>query len=98
MAINNRLSGGIPAVAVVAGVLSGALLRTPGNAEAPNRTEAGATSESQPASVAVGPTASSLADVRPVIELLGQALGVTTSRNEVLRAARVLERSLDATD
>src|SRR4051794_14019253 len=97
MAINNRLGVGIPAVAVVAGVLSGALLRRPGNTEAQNRAEGGRPPEPQASAVAAA-AGSSLVDLRPVIELLGQSLGVPTSRNEVLRATRALERSLQAKD
>ncbi|HEX7138148.1 MAG TPA: hypothetical protein VF219_09890, partial [Vicinamibacterales bacterium] len=73
-------------VALAAGLLSGGVIRTaPSPAPQKPRSAAAAAEAAERAKVATP-----LTDLRPVIELLGQSLGVSVEPDETLRALRAL--------
>ncbi len=96
MAANDRLGVGLPAVALVAGVLSGALLRSP--VPESKRTSSGSVNADKATPAATIANTSWLADVRPVMELLAETLHVSVARDDVLRAARALQSNVSSRD
>jgi len=97
MGTADRIGIGIPAVALVAGVLSGALLRSPVSPESQKRPVPSANADKTLPAAGTSHV-SPLADLRPVMELLGEALGTSVARDDVIRAARALRPNVKASD
>jgi hypothetical protein len=80
-------SGLIP-IAVAAGLISGGVMRTPPQA-GPAKPLQAATAPAESGAEKAKP-APPLSDLKPVLELLGQSLGVSVEPDEALRALRAL--------
>jgi hypothetical protein len=87
----DSLGSSLIPVALAAGLISGGVIRT-APAPAPQKPRAPAVSTESTEKPKV---ATPLSDLRPVIELLGQSLGVSVEPDETLRALRALR--LDST-
>jgi hypothetical protein len=85
--IESSLGGLVPALALVAGVFSATMLR-PGTGE-PNKPSTNARTKAATDQSDQGP-GSMLADLRPVMELIGESLGISIDQNQTKRALRAL--------
>ncbi len=93
--IESSLGGLVPALALAAGVFSATMLR-PGTGES-NKPPANApTTKAATDQSGEGP-GSTLADLRPVMELIGQSLGVSIDQNQTKRAMSALRLDGSAT-
>ena len=79
-------------IALVAGLLSGGVIRT---APAPPSEKPRATAESHANGPGKAKSSTSLTDLWPVIELLGESLGVPVEADDTLRALRALRLDRD---
>ncbi len=94
MAKVDSIGAGLIPVALAAGVFSGAVFKTSAPPEPPRpgpRTSAATQANDQEPT----PRAPRLSELRPVMELLGQSLGVSIEPDESVRAVRALRVDVD---